>query len=120
MASDAARNTVNSFSYVLTSVSMPIINAIGGEDVSWAKVYTFDENWSYQGRDLDDGTLSEDQLKETIHSTVGVLTSLAPSTKILKTANPMLNKAGDYVINTTAKSLVKKSVDYSIGYKQKP
>ncbi len=115
--SDALRDGANTITYLTTALTMPIINAIGGGDVSWAKVYTFDQNWDFPGQELDDGTLTDEQLKDNIHYTTNAL--LMPITPIRLSINGPLKKwGGEFVANQALKAPIKKGRDKIIGYKK--
>ena len=72
---------------------------------SWVKVYTFDENWSYQERELDNGTLTNEEIKETIHYTLDLMSNLTP--------------ISNFLIQSTKNYSFTRVIDYSIGYKKK-
>ncbi len=68
------------------------------------------------GRELDDGTLSNEQLMETIHYTTDVLLIPISPVKISVGGGSVINYGVNTGINTTIKTPIKMVRDYSIGY----
>ncbi|WKN45297.1 hypothetical protein [Tunicatimonas pelagia] len=119
IASGVGRDFVNNIAYVGQGVGRPIWHnfdreILGGEGFENGVLpYTFDEAWNWRQKDHLD-------YKETVHRTVGTVVTVIsvglPGSAVIGSSSTVTNVVGGFAVKQTAGTVIKKSIDYSIGY----